>query len=319
MLRPCRMLCATGVFLGLAAAWLVQTARAAEPRAPAKGPTGLAFSAVDKEFRFNTGLLSGTLREGGKSLGLRPVVEAASGTPIAGMFGLCSPYRLLTADARFGTAAWDWPSQAKLLPDGTVQCHWLPDKDHPLEMTATYQWTAPGVLDFTVEVKPERDLPRFELFLASYFKGFPASLVYVAQDLDVGGKAGFLEARKSAGDWQMFPRDDEALKIFADGRWQRPPHPVAWKTMPRLAAPVAIRRDAASGMAAVLMATPDDCFAVSTPFGEDGHRSVYLSLFGRDLKAGGPASARARLVLGRAISEQQAIELYEAYTREVRR
>ena len=86
--------------------------------------------------------------------------------------------------------------------------------------------------------------------------------------------------------------------------------------MPRLAAPLALRRDAKRGLTAVIMAPAGDCFAVSMPYGEDGHRSVYLSLFGRDLKAGETASARARMVIGKAISDQQAIELYEAYRKE---
>jgi len=83
--------------------------------------------------------------------------------------------------------------------------------------------------------------------------------------------------------------------------------------MPRLAAPLAVRRDAKSGLVAVVMAPPEDCFAVLTPYGEEGHRSVYLSLFGRDLKAGEAVSARARLVIGRDITDEQAIALYKAY------
>ncbi len=83
--------------------------------------------------------------------------------------------------------------------------------------------------------------------------------------------------------------------------------------MPRLAAPLAIRRDAASGLTAVIMAPADDCFAVSMPFGTDPHRSVYLSLFGRDLKAGQRATARARLVVGQAISDSAAVRMYEQW------
>jgi len=284
--------------------------RAAAAEAPS---AGLAFAAAGEEFRFDTGMLRGTLRAGGKSLGLRPVLEGAAGTPVAGAFGLFSPYRLLTADARFGPAAWDWASQAKRLPDGAVEVQWRPDAEHPLEITAVYRWTAPGVLDFQATVKAPRDLRKFELFLASYFNGFPSSLVYVEESPEAGGKPGFLEARQAAGVWQAFPRDAEAAKIIADGRWTRPPNPVDWKIMPRLAAPLALRRDAKSGLAAVLMAPAEECFAVSTPFGEEGHRSVYLSLFGRDLKAGEAASARARLVIGRLISDQQAVALYQSY------
>jgi len=78
---------------------------------------------------------------------------------------------------------------------------------------------------------------------------------------------------------------------------------------------VALRRDAKSGLAAVLMTPPDDCFAISMPYGEEGHRSVYLSLFGRDVKAGESATARARLVFRRELSDQQAVELYENYAK----
>ena len=284
------------------------------PASPAAaGLPRLAFAAKGDEYGFDTGVLRGTLREGGKWPGLRPVQDVASGRSLAGDLGLFSPYRLLTSDARFGTAAWDWPSRAQLLADGAVEVRWLPDKEHPLDMTAVYRWTAPNVLDLRLTVKPQRKLPRFELFLASYFAGFPASCAYVQEGPGAGGKPGFQEAVKSAGDWQAFPRDEQAAKIIGDGRWTRPPNPVDWKIMPRLAAPLALRRDAASGLAAVLMAPAADCFAVSMPFGEEGHRSVYFALFGRDIEAGEAASARARLVIGKEISDQQAVALYQAY------
>ena len=83
--------------------------------------------------------------------------------------------------------------------------------------------------------------------------------------------------------------------------------------MPRLAAPLALRRDAKSGLTAVLMSRPRDCFAVSMPYGEEPHRSVYLSLFGVDLAAGKEVSAAARLVIGKNISDQEAWKLYQRY------
>jgi hypothetical protein len=137
----------------------------------------------------------------------------------------------------------------------------------------------------------------------------------VRENPEAGGKPGFLEAKQATAPWQMFPRDEEAIRIAADGRWKRPPYPVAWKIMPRLAAPLAIRRDAARGLTAVLMSPAEDCFAISMPFGEDPHRAVYLSLFGRDLPAGQTASARARLVVAHDLSDQQAIDLYRSYTK----
>ena len=284
--------------------WLVPT--------PAKEPGSLGFVAKDKEFQFNTGVLRGTLHQGGKALGIGPLRDVASDSSLAGAFGILSPYRMLTADARFGTAGWDWASEAKRRADGSVAVSWTPDKVHPLEMTAVYRLAAANVIDVQFTVKPQQDLRHFELFLASYFQGFPTSLVYAK---DQSGKDVFLEATRANGDWQTFPRDDEAVRIYGDGRWQRPPNPVDWKIRPKLAAPLALRRDTQRGWTAVLMAPAGDCFAISTPHGEDGHRSVYLSLFGRDLKAGKEVRARARLVMGRRLSDQQAIDLYKDFIR----
>lgn len=307
MNRFCRVLLLSAI-AAISSAPAYRVALAEDPPSPK-----LAFTRAASELRFDTGVLKGTLGEGGKSLGLRPVTHIASGVQVAGALGILSPYRMLTSDARFGTAAWDWASKAEPQADGAAKVHWLPDKVHPLEMTGVYRWAADDTLDLELTVKPQRDLRRFELFLASYFNGFPASLACVRQPASAGGSWRFMEAVKAQGDWQTFPRDDATAAIFADGRWARPPHPVTWKMMPRLAAPLALRRDANSGLTAVLMSRPDDCFAVSMPYGEEGHRSVYLSLFGGDLKAGQEASAGARLVIGKDITEDRAMELYRAY------
>ncbi len=276
----------------------------------------LAFTRTAGELHFDTGVLKGALGEGGKSLGLRPVTHIASGIQVAGHFGILSPYRMLTSDARFGDAAWDWDRKSELLADGAAQVHWPPDKVHPLEMTGVYRWAADDTLDLELTVKPQRDLRRFELFLASYFDGFPVSLACVQQPASANGAGRFMEALKAGGYWQVFPRDDAAAAIYGDGRWSRPPHPVTWKVMPRLAASLALRRDAKSGLTAVLMSRPNDCFAVSMPYGEESHRSVYLSLFGGDLRTRQEASARARLVIGKNISEDRALKLYRAYLKE---
>jgi hypothetical protein len=185
---------------------------------------------------------------------------------------------------------------------------WVADATHPFDMAALYRWAATNALDVTTAVTPRKDLRRFEIFMASYFAGFGAAFAYT--------QGGFCEAQKEAGLWQAFPRDAKAVQIIADGRWQRPPHPVDWKIRPMLAAPLALRRDASRGLTALLMAPAQDCFAVCMPYGEESHRSLYLSLFGRDLKAGAQATARTRLVIGRGITDELAIKLYEAFLKE---
>ena len=61
------------------------------------------------------------------------------------------------------------------------------------------------------------------------------------------------------------------------------------------------------------MAPREDCFAVAMPYGEDSHRSLYLSLFGRDLTSGQSVTARTRLVIRRNLSDQDAIAIYDEY------
>jgi hypothetical protein len=83
--------------------------------------------------------------------------------------------------------------------------------------------------------------------------------------------------------------------------------------MPRLAAPLAMRRDSASGLTALVMAPPADCFAVATPYGEESHRSLYLSLLGRDVSAGQAVTAHARLIVDDRLSDDRALLLYEQF------
>jgi len=267
-----------------------------------------AFTAEGHAFRFDTGALRGLLRGEGKSRGLLPVVDSATGTNLARSVGLFAHYRLLDATTRYGVAGWEWTSVAERLSDGAVIARWTSDAAHPFDMTATYRWAAPNAFDVVTTVTARKDLRNLEVFLASYLEGFGAAFAYT--------KDGFLEAKKEAGVWQAFPRDAAAEKIIADGRWKHPPNPVDWAIRPALAAPLGMRRDAKTGLAALVMASPQDCFAVLMPFGEEAHRSLYLSLFGRDFKEGESASARARLVIGRDISDAQAVKLYETFLKE---
>jgi len=284
---------------------------------PAADSASPAFTAQGKEYHFDTGVLRGTLRPQGRSLGLMSVVDTASGATICRGHGLFSHYRILDAEARYGHGAWDWASQARVLPNGAVEVVWSADDAHPFGMTAVYRWTAPTTLDVATTVVPQKDLERFEVFLSSYFQGFATSRVYVEGCPETDGRPGFLEAKESAGKWQMFPRDDEAVGIIQDGRWKHPPSPVEWKIMPRFAVPLAMRRDADTGLTGLVMAPATDCFAVATPYSEENHRSLYLSLLGRDMAAGQAATVHARLVVGRGISDERAVALYKAYHEEI--
>ncbi|UCF14405.1 MAG: hypothetical protein JSW59_13410, partial [Phycisphaerales bacterium] len=94
--------------------------------AMAAHPTGLAFvPTTDEEYHFDTGTLQGTLRSGGRSFGLSALIHVPSGIRLDGArYGIFSHYRVFTTNQRYGHAAWDWPSQSRLLANGAVRVHW---------------------------------------------------------------------------------------------------------------------------------------------------------------------------------------------------
>jgi hypothetical protein len=267
------------------------------------------FTETGNEFRFDTGALRGTLRAQGKSQGLTGLVDVKSGATMSRSMGCFSFYRMLDAETRYHPDGWGWTSTARLLSDGSIEAKWAADAAHPFEMRATYRWASSNALDLTTTIVAVKELRKFEVFLASYFEGFPAVFGYT--------KDGVVAVKKEMGTWLSFPRDDAAAAMITDGRWQRPPHPVMFTPLSRYAGALGMRRDAKSGLAAMVMSPPSDCFAVMMPYGEENHRSLYLSLFGRDFKPGENATARARLVVERGITDDRAIEIYKAYLKEL--
>ena len=274
------------------------------------------------EFQFDTGVLRGRLRPGGKARGLSSVVHVPTGIPLDRGdkgYGLFSHYRVFTTGKRYGTGAWDWLGEGRLLPDGAVETRWPAAMGRPFEMRAIYRWSAPATLDLETIVTAQTNLARFESFLASYFAApFTNALALLADHPTGSRKPGLIEADRLFGDWLMFPRDNAIVALINDGRWRLEPNPVDWTIMPRLAKPVVVRRAPQSGLTAVLMAPPADCFAVAMPYQTEGHLSTYLSLFGRDVKAGETVRAHSRLVVGMGLAEPQIVELNRSYLAELR-
>ncbi|NOX56683.1 MAG: hypothetical protein GXP27_20000 [Planctomycetes bacterium] len=296
--------------------------------APASEPGQLAFRPAEKEgfFQFDTGVLRGVLRLDGKRQGIEQLIHEPTGQEVTyggGHVGLLSPYRLFSTGTRYGHAARDWPSRPRLLPDGAVEARFPAAEDHPLELTLTYRWVAPDTLDLTTQVTPKKNMPRFEFFLSSYFAdGFAVSVYLKPNRFERGGKPRLMPVQAHPlfdGNYMMFPRDREAVLTIFDGRWEIPPNPVQWCITRWMAAPLALRRHGKSGVTAVLMAPPEECFSVATPYdktppdGVAGHRSLYLCLFGQDVAAGQTVRARTRLVVGTSITDEVAVQRYQQF------
>ena len=273
--------------------------------------------AGSNEFTFNTGVLRGRLRGKGLSTGISEVIYIPTGTRLDASMGLLSHYRVFSANKRYGTAAWDWPSEATLGADGSVHVRWSASAERPFEFGATYRWASPNTLDVETRVHARTNLARFESFLASYWSAsFTNSLVAVREIPGRPGESGLFAAHQTAGQWQAFPRDSLAVDTFRDGRWKLEPNPVDWTIMSPLAYPLGVRRAPALGVTAILMSPPTDCFAISTPHQDEAHHSMYLSLFGRDLMPDETARARTRLVIASKLTDTQVVKSFEAYRQE---
>ncbi len=282
----------------------------------------LAFRpAGDGLFEFNTGVLKGRLKAVGKSQGVYPLVHVDSGAELVHAPGVLSFYRVLKTNGRYGNGARDWPTLPRLLADGAVEVVWPPAEEHPIALTGLYRWVDPVTLDLEITARPQQAMPQFELFLSSYFtRGFLAS-VFLQDDR---ASPRFISADRCpgmTGGYVMFPRDDAAVARIKDGRWKIPPNPVDWAIGGRLAAPLVLRRDKALGLTACLMGLPNDCFAISSPFNPatpegGGYRSLYLSLFGRDLQAGETARTRCRLIIADGLSNAEAVRRYEGFVKQ---
>jgi len=287
---------------------LLQTGLAGE--APPAAKHDLAFHQGEGgAYVFNTGVLRGVLRREGKSLGLSSLTHLQTGATLDRSNGLFSHYRVFTTGARYGGGAWDWPSEATLRTNGAVEVRWPAADGRPFELTAQYRWSSPESLDLSTSVRAKSNLPGFESFLASYFDPSFTNVLVCAGAPD----RPFIPARKAEGDWQMFPRDEAVIPLIQDGRWKLEPNPVNWSLRPKLMYPLALRRAPGSGLTVLLMGATTDCFAIATPHEAEGHYSVYLSLFGRDLKPGETATAVTRLTVLSQDGEASALERYRAF------
>lgn len=301
---------------------LASTALAAEPK--------LGFEPAEEAgyYQFNTGVLRGQIRLTGKMQGVTQIVHIPSGREVAqggkNLPGFFSPYRIYTTGTRHGGSVRDWATVAKVLPDGALEVSFAAGEGDLEQLTAVYRWVRPDTLDVETRVTPRQAMPQFELFTSNYFpEGFQVS-VYLKPGLKSPGEARFVPVEWGPlidGTYAMFPRDREACLTIFDGRWDEAHSPVQWTVPRHLAAPLAMRRDAKSGIAAVLMSPPEDCFAVGVSYDKTpvdniaNHRSIYQSLFGRDLAAGETARAHQRLVVG-PLSDAQAVEQYQQYLQE---
>jgi len=195
---------------GIAAAlWGAIAAAQAPPEMESAVKLGFTASERAGEYMFDTGVLRGTIRQEGKSLGLLPVEHVPSGALLTKWPGLLTYYRIFTTNRRYGESARELPSEVKELADGALRMQWPASEEFPYVLTATYRWRDAATLDLDTVAEAKAELPDFEAFLSSYCsEQFPVTAVYVKEPRE-GDGPGFMTAEEADGTWQVFPRDEK--------------------------------------------------------------------------------------------------------------
>ena len=251
---------------------------------------------------FETKDLKGRIGEG-RFIGLNQVVHNPTGTKISGngvanCHGLLSLYRVFTRNHRYGSAAYDWPEREISVKGNSLLMHWSATETRPFDLQAVYSFLEADKVALSVTVKAREELVDFEVQVGSYFdEGFSKAGVWTEKGKPASSPG-------ELGMWHAFPRDERAISLINDGRWQQGPSPVAFTMREHFSIPLSIRRHTGNGLAAVLSSKPDDCFAIYTAHDGEAHYSNYNALFGRTIPAGTTASASITLALGEWTDEQ---------------
>jgi hypothetical protein len=223
---------------------------------------------------------------------------------------LLLPYRLLSTNAWHGEAR-EMAHQAELIEDGIV-CTWSPTIGHPARLTITTKLVGVNTLDVSVEVQAEAHFSQYEVFYSNYLRkpmrggAYVAALPHETSPVP-GWTPVFPESAAMFREiYIAFPRDERGAERICDGRWQRGRHFTRFLPCRYYAAPLAFYYHPETHLATIMMASPQDAYAVSLAYqtteqhdGVGHHNSLYLSLFGRDLQAGEKAQARLRMVIDR--------------------
>ncbi len=288
----------------------------------------LTFTAADTPgyFAFNTGVVKGLIRADGKSEGVVELTDLATGTNVvnaAPLPGILSLYRVFAGAKRFPDAR-NAPLRAELDTSRTaLTLVWESAPERPYDLKGRFTLGGTRSLDLTLECTARVALPAFEIFVSSYPTMAQRHFLFLRGTLHQGGRPESLLYEPGAapfleGCYLAFPRDIEATALIFDGRWRQEPNPVHFAAGRHYAVPLLGSRIPENGVALLLFARSDECFALETtyarPAGADSvssHNSLYMSLGGADLAPGASARFHLRASVVRLAAHEEALALYK--------
>lgn len=281
------------------------------------------WHAEEPYYCFQGDVVSGKYLTAGHYQGMRSVVYRPAGIEVAAgekLPGLVAPYRVFGNGKRYGDVR-DRATQVKIMPEGLQVTH-PADKENPLDLVSVYTWEGDTLtVRYTLTVHEE--MRSFELGVASYLSaGFRA---FIFRQSNVWGEKAPkfvpVDTNPMMDVYGLFPRSEAEMKTIYDGRWDLPPYPVRCGAPAFFEAPLSYRRQAKSGVTAVGMGDPKECYAVAVavndppedPDPAKGYQATYFYHFGRDLHKGETVKFRVRWILGQDMPEQEMLARWEAF------
>lgn len=239
-------------------------------------------------------------------------------------------YRVLTRN--------HWLSQCRDAPhtgaleDGEVVIRWPKESLGPgIEGEARYRVSSENSIDLTVTLRnAERWHRDLELYTSNYFDHSMSPGLYTMTPhrgpVSATNPAAVTQPADNPATrfcYLVWPRDIFAAQKFTDGRWEYGTHsPVPWAIGRWFAHPLGFYATRDRRTLAVVMAQPDDCFAVCTTYHSDDpkdgvahHNSLYHSLIGSDAGPRWQRTLRQRLVLTDWTDEDAPLKAFEAFAK----
>lgn len=203
---------------------------------------------------------------------------------------------------------------------------WKPTIRRQAKVKVQFTFREPNIIDMDLWVESLANYPGFEILLSAYLAAGFESGVYVAKE-EFGGvepqQIRLMDQPMIHGIWPFFPRDEAGAHLLTDGRHQKGRWYWRMAIGRRYGIPLVFFSK--NGIDAILMGRMQDVYAVGATYKGDaendpvaGHRSLYLSLFGEDLKAGEGRHTQMRMVIGDFGSDPgKHMELYQTFINEM--
>jgi hypothetical protein len=195
--------------------------------------------------------------------------------------------------------------------DGSVVIQFPREPDYEIDLQLTYKPRGDAI-DMNTKIMPAKDVPKFEIFFASYVvEAFRQTWVPL-RGADDARRWIKLTNREVVNDCFGAVRDQKERKILADGRWGA----VLTKSFQRhlqehpFREPILVARNPGSGFALVFLCDPDATTFVGGQY--HGWDTAHDWCFGTDLKAGQPFVGSCRLLYRHFADASEMMQQVEA-------